>query len=110
MARLASDASAAPAPEPAASAVIPVADPVSQVREPGPATAPPEEQPTLTLGTINARLGFTVTADFLTGLGFTPVQVKAARLFRESQFGAICSAIADHTLKVAAVKSLEKAA
>jgi DNA repair exonuclease SbcCD ATPase subunit len=109
LAQLATEAAAATTPA-AAPAVIPVAAPVSQVRQPDPAPAPAEEQPTLTLGTINARLGFTVTAEFLTGLGFTPVQVKAARLFRESQFGAICSAIADHTLKVAAVKSLEKAA
>ncbi|WP_343638965.1 YqaJ viral recombinase family protein [Roseateles sp.] len=97
---------AAPAPAP----IVPVAAPVSQVRRPEPAPAPADEQPTLTLGTINARLGFTVTADFLATLGFTATQVKAARLFRESQFGAICSAIADHALKVAAVKSLEKAA
>lgn len=101
----ASQEPAAPAP-----AFVPVAAPVSQVRQPDPAPAPAEEQPTLTLGTINARLGFTVTADFLTGLGFTPTQVKAARLFREIQFGAICSAIADHALEVAAKKSLEKAA
>lgn len=93
----------------ARAAIVPVASPVTQVREPDPAPVA-DEQPTLTLGTINSRLGFTVTADFLTGLGFTPTQVKAARLFRESQFGAICSAIADHALKVAAVKSLEKAA
>lgn len=99
-------AAAAPAPVD----VVPVAAPVAQIRQPDPAPAPAEEQPTLTLGTINARLGFTVTADFLTGLGFTPTQVKAARLFRESQFGAICSAIADHALEVAAKKSLEKAA
>jgi len=106
-ARAAAEAAGSAAASPA---VIPVAAPVSQVRQPDPAPAPADETPTLTLGTINARLGFTVTADFLTGLGFTPVQVKAARLFRESQFGAICSAIADHALKVAAVKSLEKAA
>ena len=87
---------------------------MAQVRLPELAPAPAEtaadEQPTLTLGTINARLGFTVTADFLATLGFAATQVKADRLFRESQFGAICSAIADHCLKVAAVKSLEKAA
>lgn len=110
LARLAAEAAAAAtAPEPAP-AVIPVAAPVAQVRQPESAPAPADEQPALTLGTINARLGFTVTADFLATLGFAATQVKDACLFRESDFGAICSAIADHTLKVAAVKSLEKAA
>lgn len=110
--RLAAEAAAAaPIPEPvAAPAVIPVAAPVSQVRQPEPAPEPAEEEPNLRLGEIALRLGFSVGAEFLSKLGFHPTQVGAGKYYRESQFGAICSAIADHTLKVAAVKSLEKAA
>lgn len=110
--RLAAEAAvAAPIPEPvAAPAVIPVAAPVSQVRQPDPAPEPAEEEPNLRLGEIALRLGFSVGAEFLSKLGFHPTPVGAGKYYRESQFGAICSAIADHTLKVAAVKSLEKAA
>lgn len=54
------------------------------------------EQPTLTLGAMKDRLGFTLTADFLAELGFEATPVKAARLYRESQFGDICDALVRH--------------
>lgn len=54
------------------------------------------EQPTLTLGAMKDRLGFTLTADFLAELGFEATPVKAARLYRESQFGDICAALVQH--------------
>lgn len=62
------------------------------------------ELPTMTLGQINARLGFTVTADFLASLGFEAHKDKSARLYRPSQFGAICEGISAHVLAVAGEK------
>lgn len=54
--------------------------------------------PTIKLGEINARLGYTVTADFLASLGFTATTEKNAKLYPAAQFPAICRRIADHTL------------
>lgn len=62
------------------------------------------ELPTMTLGQINARLGFTVTADFLASLGFEAHKDKSARLYRPSQFGAICARISGHVLRAASEK------
>jgi hypothetical protein len=62
------------------------------------------ELPTMTLGQINARLGFTVTADFLASLGFEAHKDKSARLYRPSQFGAICDRISGHVLRAASEK------
>lgn len=100
--------------EPIVPNIIPVAPPVSQVREPEQDLQVEEEKATLSLGTINMRLeedgGMKVTATFLTKLDFPAKSEGAAKLYRESQFGAICSAIADHTHKVATLHRLEKAA
>lgn len=76
-------------PEPAgAPAVIPIA-----------AGAP--AAPTLRLGQINERLGFTVTADFLASLGFPSVATnKNAKLYHEADFLRICSALSRHVLAV----------
>ena len=52
------------------------------------------------LGEINALLGFTVTAEFLAGLGFHATQEKNARLYRECDFPAICQAIINHVSSV----------
>lgn len=67
----------------------------------GPAVrAPEDEKPTLKLGEINGRLRFTVTADFLSSLGFEAHLQRGACLYRESQFPAICRAIAGHLSRV----------
>lgn len=60
------------------------------------------ETPTLTLGAMRDRLGFAVTADFLAELGFEATAVKAARLYRESEFGDICNALIRHIEAVCA--------
>jgi predicted phage-related endonuclease len=62
--------------------------------------APPEEKPTLKLGEINQRLGFTVSADFLAGIGYPASVQRSACLYRESQFPAICDAIRTHIVEV----------
>jgi predicted phage-related endonuclease len=60
-----------------------------------------EEKPTLKLGALNERLGFTVTADFLASLGFPCTVMRSACLYRESQFPAICEALIQHITEVA---------
>lgn len=62
--------------------------------------APAAEPATLKLGTICDRLGFTVGAEFLEGLGFTAHKDRSARLYREGDFKAICAAIREHVLAV----------
>lgn len=69
-------------------------------------TAPPwQEQaaPTLKLGTICERLGFVMTAAFVADtLGVQPAATeKAAKLYRESQFGEICRALLAHIGEIA---------
>ena len=59
-----------------------------------------DEAPTLKLGEINARLGYTVTAEFLAMQGFLAVQERNAKLYRESDFESICEAISAYTLTV----------
>ena len=85
-AEFAARATAAPTPAPA-----------PEVRTFTPrAAAPAAEEPTLSLGRISGALGFTVTADLLARLGFTAHVVKAARLYRPSQFAAIKRALIEH--------------
>lgn len=57
--------------------------------------------PTLTLGEISTRLGFNVTSAFLATLGFEATTVKAAKLFHEEDFPAICQALINHISEVA---------
>lgn len=59
--------------------------------------------PSLRLGQITERLGFTVTADFMLTLGFAPAATdKAAKLYHEHDFKAICAAILRHVSAVQA--------
>jgi len=73
--------------------------------EPADDTPPPapEAPPTLRLGQISERLGFTVTAEFLLSLGFAHSGTdKAAKLFHESEFKPICAALIRHISAVSA--------
>jgi putative phage-type endonuclease len=57
----------------------------------------PGAAPELKLGKIAERLGFTLTADFLTTLGFEPAGTAgAAKLYHEADFPRICAALIDH--------------
>lgn len=58
------------------------------------------EKPTLKLGEINARLGYTVSAEFLAELGYVAHTERSSKLYRESLFPAICDAIRAHTTGV----------
>ncbi len=54
------------------------------------------------LCTICARLGFTMTAEFVESLGFRPVgHDKNAKLYSETQFLEICEALIQHISKQA---------
>lgn len=80
-----------PAPAPAAApAAAPVAPPWQE-------PAPPAH-PTLRLGVICDRLGFTMTASFVSDtLGVQPAATeKAAKLYTEAQFAEICRALVSH--------------
>lgn len=68
---------------------------------PMPTKAPAATPPSLKLGAISERLGFTVTADFLTRMGFPPAAVQQnAKLFHEESFSAMCDAIVAHVRMV----------
>ncbi|MGH8381777.1 YqaJ viral recombinase family protein [Pseudomonas sp.] len=82
--------------------------------EPTPAVTPitsaaPAVQPVaddgqrIKLGDISTRLGFTLTADFLSSLGFDAVaQERSAKLYRDSDFPRICAALVHHIQAVQA--------
>lgn len=58
------------------------------------------------LGEICARLGYTVSAEFLSSLGIDPAATdKNAKLYSEASFPTICRKIADHTMAVAFKKA-----
>ena len=69
------------------------------------------EPATLTLGAICARLGFTVSAAFLADtLSIHPARTdKAAKLYTETQYQAICRQLLEHIGAVAEQYSLERA-
>ena len=80
--------------------------PAQVIAQPIPATVrPASASPTLKLGTIAERLGFGLTADFLSTLGFEPTRVKSAALYQESQFNDICIALVDHINSVCALQA-----
>jgi hypothetical protein len=63
--------------------------------------ASPLSQPTLRLGQISERLGFTLTADFMRHLGFEPAATdKAAKLYHENDFPRICAVLVRHINRV----------
>lgn len=90
-------AAATPAPAPvAAPAPAPVAARVSPA-------IPTDSGARLSLGQINERISpVSINVAGLAALGYEPVeQVKASRLYRESDFSAICAAIVRHVQGVA---------
>lgn len=101
-AQAAAAASAAPAALPVAE--TPTADPDFQEVQPAPVPvtpiaaarpAPaPASAPTLRLGQIAERLGFSLTADFLASMGFAAAgRERAAVLYHEHDFQPMCAAL-----------------
>jgi putative phage-type endonuclease len=98
----------APAPAPMFAAVASVSRPVSR-----PVAAPAANEPAnLKLGTICERLGFTMTALFVAeSLGVQPAATdKSAKLYRESDYSRICTALVAHINKKAQHQALCQAA
>ena len=81
-------------------AIQQAAEPAAAPAAPAPAPWDADEPATLKLGDVNARLTpIQVTADGLRELGIEPAgRDKRAVLYRESQFGAICEAIAGRAI------------
>ena len=76
--------------------VAPPADNVVPMRA-APVPAERTGTPTLKLGQIAERLGFTLTADFLKGLGFEPAATdRASKLYFEADFPLILDALVWH--------------
>lgn len=62
--------------------------------------------PSLRLGQIAERLGFALTAEFLAGLGFGAAgRQRAAVLYHEQDFPAMCAALIRHVSAVAQAKA-----
>ena len=95
-------AQAAQAQQAIQQAEAPAAAPAAPAPSAAPAPAPwdADEAPTLKLGDVNARLApIQVTAEGLRELGIKPAgRDKRAVLYRESQFTAICEAIAGRAI------------
>jgi putative phage-type endonuclease len=95
----------------AASIGAPVANVVSLIRAAPAAQPVPVTPPTLKLGEIGARLGFSLTGDFLKSIGFEPAACdKSALLFHESSFIEICDALDYHIVSVRAAHYNKQAA
>lgn len=95
-----------PKPEPVAETTAPVAaTPIKTTAAPQPAA---DDGQRIKLGDIAARLGFTVSADFMRSLGFEAVERKqGASLYRAGDFPLICNALIHH---IQAVQSSQAAA
>lgn len=76
---------------------------IERVDTPAPAA------PTLNLGTIQKRLGFTIGADFLATLGFTGKRDRSAMLYQEAQFKEMCAKLAEHILTVGEAHATKEA-
>lgn len=80
-----------PEPKPAATPITTAAQPAA------------DDGLRIKLGDISTRLGFTLTADFLTSLGFEAVaKERSAKLYRASDFPRICAALINHIQAVQA--------
>ena len=96
----AAEAKKAEAAAQAQQAIQQAAEPAAAPAAPAPAPWDADEAATLKLGDVNARLTpIQVTADGLRELGIEPAgRDKRAVLYRESQFAAICEAIAGRAI------------
>lgn len=85
-----------------AAPVIAMPAPNIAAQAPNISQAPARCAPSMSIGTISKRLGFTVSREFLSFLGFEGTKDRAAYLYHEDDFGMICNAIARHVMAVAA--------
>lgn len=106
-AKVAADAEACAAPAPVTLHSVSPQPAIASAVLSGPAfdevRSTPTTPPTLRLGQIAERLGFSLTADFLRSIGFEPAaRDKAAQLYHERDFAMICAALSRHISAVQA--------
>ena len=90
------EAATAPAPAPIAASVQ-AAPAANVVPMPTKSPAAPSTPPSLKLGRISERIGWAVTADLLTRLGFPPAATdKNAKLYHEADFTRMLDAMIQH--------------
>lgn len=71
--------------------------PRDQIEKTWPTKAKPATPPDLKLGQMAERLGFVLTAAFLSELGFEPAATdRASKLYHEADFPRICAALVNH--------------
>lgn len=76
------------------------------IQMPTRAAVAPATPPSLSLGQISTRLGFALTADFLSTIGFEPsARQRGAVLFHEAQFPHICAALVEHIQSIQALQA-----
>lgn len=85
-----------------AAPVIAMPAPNIAAQAPNISQAPARSAPSMSIGTISKRLGFTVSREFLSFLGFEGTKDRAAYLYHEEDFRMICSEISLHVLSVSA--------
>ena len=99
------------APEPAQRQVLKTAAAWPSPKSAAQETTAPSMPPSLRLGQIAERLGFSITADFMRELGFDAAgRDRAAVLYHESDFDRICHALIEHIAEVRAGHKITEAA
>lgn len=89
-----------PGPAVTHDAVVKIMMPPAVIQAMAPKEAP-ATPPSLRLGQISERLGFSLTADFLRTLGFEPAgRERAAVLYHEADFPRMCAALVKHISSV----------
>ncbi len=91
---------AAPIAPPASVSQAPAANSSTVVQMGTRAPAAPSSPPTLTLGAISERLGFTVTAEFVGRMGLQGTKVRNAALFHEADVPRLIDSIVAHLRSV----------
>lgn len=91
-------ATSTPAPVHAPATTTTAVAPLRATTSSAPAAAPvaADAVPTLSIGQIGTRLGFTLPAAFLETLGFTPTRARGALLFHEADWPRIKHALVEH--------------
>lgn len=73
---------------------------------PAPVSVKPAGPPDLKLGEICARLGFTITAAFLTELGYPPAAKSgSANLYHQADYPRICYSLIEHIQKASELQA-----
>lgn len=90
-------------PAPQAGEQVSVATPATPIKTAAAAQQPVDDGRHFKLGDLSDRLGFVVSASFMSSLGFeAAARERGATLYRESDFTRICTALVNHIQAVQA--------